>query len=61
MLRPLLILFAKAPIMGRAKTRLCPPLAPAEAGALRSALVMVMDAGNLEGNTVIWARRYRER
>ena len=39
MLRPLLILFAKAPIAGRAKTRLCPPLTPEEAAALHSALV----------------------
>lgn len=39
MLRPLLILFAKAPIAGRAKTRLCPPLTPSEAADLHSALV----------------------
>lgn len=39
MLRPLLILFAKAPIAGRAKTRLCPPLTPVEAADLHSALV----------------------
>ena len=45
MLRPLLILFAKAPIAGQVKTRLCPPLTPAEATALHSALVM--DAGNM--------------
>lgn len=43
--QPLLILFAKAPIAGRAKTRLCPPLTPAEATALHSALVM--DTGNM--------------
>jgi hypothetical protein len=71
-------------MVGRAKTWLCPPLTPTEAGALHSALVL--DAGNmlitlatlddtdveadmlrcldirdLEGNTAIWARRYRER
>lgn len=40
MLRPLLILFAKAPIAGRAKTRLCPPLTPVEAAGLHSALLM---------------------
>ncbi len=45
MLRPLLILFARAPIPGRVKTRLCPPLTPAEAAGLHSALVM--DAGNI--------------
>lgn len=45
MLRPLLILFAKAPIAGRAKTRLCPPLTPVEAADLHSALVM--DTGNM--------------
>jgi len=37
--RPLLILFAKAPIAGRVKTRLCPPLTPDQAAALHSALV----------------------
>ena len=42
MLRPLLILFAKAPIAGRVKTRLCPPLTPAEAAELHSALVIDM-------------------
>ncbi len=40
MLRPLLILFAKAPIAGRVKTRLCPPLTPVEAVELHSALVI---------------------
>ncbi len=45
MLRPLLILFAKAPIAGRAKTRLCPPLTPVEAADLHSALVL--DTGNM--------------
>ncbi|MGI8746645.1 MAG: TIGR04282 family arsenosugar biosynthesis glycosyltransferase [Bryobacteraceae bacterium] len=42
MLRPLLILFAKAPVAGRAKTRLCPPLTPVEAADLHSALLMDM-------------------
>lgn len=37
--RPLLILFAKAPIAGRVKTRLCPPLTPDQAAGLHSALV----------------------
>ncbi len=36
---PLLILFAKAPIPGRVKTRLCPPLTSTEAAELHSALV----------------------
>ena len=35
-----LILFAKAPIAGQAKTRLCPPLTPVEAVELHSALLM---------------------
>ena len=39
MRRPLLILLAKAPRAGRVKTRLCPPLSPAEAASLHSALV----------------------
>lgn len=42
MLRALLIIFAKAPIAGRAKTRLCPPLTPVEAADLHSALLMDM-------------------
>lgn len=37
--KPLLILFAKAPIPGRVKTRLCPPLTSKEAAELHSALV----------------------
>ena len=58
MLRPLLILFAKAPIAGRAKTRLCPPLTAEEAASLHSALVM--DTGNMllaltaVGDTELW-------
>ncbi len=40
MLRPLLILFAKAPSVGRVKTRLCPPLTLLEATDLHSALVI---------------------
>lgn len=39
MIRPLLILFAKAPVAGRVKTRLCPPLRPEQASSLHSALV----------------------
>ena len=45
MLRPLFILFAKAPIAGRVKTRLCPPLTPEEACALHTAFVS--DAGQM--------------
>jgi rSAM/selenodomain-associated transferase 1 len=37
--RPLLILFAKAPVAGRVKTRLCPPLTPEQAASLHTALV----------------------
>jgi rSAM/selenodomain-associated transferase 1 len=36
---PLLILFARAPVAGRVKTRLCPPLSFAQAADLHSALV----------------------
>ncbi len=43
--RPLIILFAKAPIAGRVKTRLCPPLTPDQAAALHSAFVM--DTSNM--------------
>lgn len=45
MLRPLIILFAKAPIAERTKTRLCPPLTLAEAAALHAALMT--DTGNM--------------
>lgn len=38
-MRPVLILFAKAPVPGRVKTRLCPFLDAASAAALHSALV----------------------
>ncbi len=37
--RPILILFAKAPVTGRVKTRLCPPLTPDQAAGFHSALV----------------------
>ena len=43
--RPLIILFAKAPLPGRVKTRLCPPLSPDEASRLHSAFVC--DAGQM--------------
>lgn len=43
MTRPLVVLFAKAPVAGRVKTRLCPPLTPVEASELHSAFVS--DAG----------------
>ena len=36
----LLILFARCPVPGRAKTRLCPPLTPVQAAALQHALVL---------------------
>ena len=39
MLRPLFIIFAKAPVPGRVKTRLCPPLTANEASSLHVALV----------------------
>ena len=35
-----LIIFAKAPIPGQVKTRLCPPLAPDEAATLHGSMVM---------------------
>lgn len=37
MRRPALVVLAKAPVPGRSKTRLCPPLVPAEAAALAEA------------------------
>ena len=37
MKRPALVVLAKAPVPGRSKTRLCPPLVPAEAAALAEA------------------------
>jgi rSAM/selenodomain-associated transferase 1 len=40
--RHLFILIAKAPIAGRVKTRLCPPLAPEEASSLHTAFVADM-------------------
>lgn len=36
-LSPALVVIAKAPVAGRAKTRLCPPLAPAQAAAVAQA------------------------
>lgn len=56
MVRPLLILFARAPVAGRVKTRLCPPLTPEQASGLHSALVFdtiemlltLADAADLE-------------
>ena len=38
-MQPVIILFAKAPIPGRVKTRLQPPLSPAEAAALHEGFV----------------------
>jgi len=35
--RPALLVFAKAPTVGRVKTRLCPPLSPSQAAALAEA------------------------
>lgn len=35
-----MIIFAKAPLPGRVKTRLCPPLAPDEAATLHSTMVL---------------------
>lgn len=42
LLRPVIILFAKAPIPGRVKTRLFPRLSPAEAASLHDAFVRDM-------------------
>ena len=41
-MQPVIILFAKAPIPGRVKTRLQPPLSPAEAAGLHEAFVWDM-------------------
>lgn len=38
-LRPVLVIMAKQPAVGRTKTRLCPPLTPAQAVALYEALL----------------------
>ena len=38
-MRPVIILFAKAPVAGRVKTRLVPPLTPDQAAQLHTALV----------------------
>ncbi|MFQ5992271.1 MAG: hypothetical protein ACE5NA_07510, partial [Nitrospiraceae bacterium] len=35
-----LVIFAKAPIPGQVKTRLCPPLSPDEAASLHGSLVL---------------------
>ena len=35
-----LIIFAKAPIPGQVKTRLCPPLSPDEAASLHGSFVL---------------------
>ena len=37
-----LIIFAKAPIPGQVKTRLCPPLTPDEAASLHGSVVLDM-------------------
>ena len=37
--RPLLVVFARAPEAGRVKTRLCPPLSPRQAARLHAAFV----------------------
>src|SRR5579884_1241222 len=58
-MRPVIILFAKAPVAGRVKTRLCPPLAPSDAAELHSALVldtlssmaMLADSADMELST----------
>lgn len=38
--RPALVIFAKAPIPGQVKTRLCPPVTPDEAATLQGTLVL---------------------
>lgn len=38
-MRPVIIVFAKAPVPGRVKTRLVPPLSPVDAAALHAAFV----------------------
>jgi rSAM/selenodomain-associated transferase 1 len=47
-MRPAIILFAKAPIAGRVKTRLQPEVSPAQAAALHEAFVRDMLASLLE-------------
>lgn len=38
-MRPLLLVYAKAPVAGRVKTRLCPPLSPEQAARAHAAFV----------------------
>lgn len=40
--QPALVIFAKAPVPGHVKTRLCPPLTPDEAASLHGSLVLDM-------------------
>jgi uncharacterized protein len=54
--RPALIVFAKAPVAHRAKTRLCPPLGPEQAAALAEAALhdtLVAVAGAPAGRRVL--------
>jgi rSAM/selenodomain-associated transferase 1 len=48
---PVLVIMAKQPAVGRTKTRLCPPLTPAEAAALYEALLRdtIESVASLEG------------
>lgn len=46
-----LIIFAKAPVPGRVKTRLCPPLTPEEAAALHAAFIRDTLETALSGGT----------
>jgi len=53
----LLALFAKAPLPGQVKTRLCPPLSPSEAASLYQAMLLdILDQhASLEGaKRVLW-------
>jgi rSAM/selenodomain-associated transferase 1 len=48
--RPEVLVMAKAPIPGRAKTRLCPPLSPEQAAGLaEAALIDTLEAAALSG------------
>ena len=54
-----LLILAKSPVPGRVKTRLCPPLEPAEAAAVADHLVEANLVGH-DSHGVIRAPKYLE-
>lgn len=57
-----LLLFTKAPVPGRVKTRLCPPCTPEQAAALAEAALLdtidVLDATPAAGRTIVLSGQY---